>query len=142
MTVPPSQERMASVLSTIAVQARRTNQARVAALRAALQRATTDGLDADGWAAAERTAHQLAGSAGTFGYFTASDLARDLEAVLAGLAQNGLAQDGSGPNGSMPDGSVPDGSVPDGPGDSTRLTEALDLLDRLTAQLSTEPELD
>ena len=115
------------VLSTIAVQARRTNLVRVGHLRAALQRSADAGLDAEGWSDAERTAHQLAGSAGTFGYAAASDLARQLEAVLAELADGATAAEG-----------LDERTVPD----SGRLAAAVDLLDRLTDQLSTEPELD
>ncbi|HYI59898.1 MAG TPA: Hpt domain-containing protein [Microlunatus sp.] len=86
--VPPP-ERMATVLSAIAAQARRTNLVRAAELRAALDRAASEGLDAADWAAAERTAHQLAGSAGTFGYAAVSELARSLERLLA---QAGVAE--------------------------------------------------
>lgn len=72
-----------SVLTTIAVQARRTNLVRVLELRAALDRAAEHRLDPAGWAAAERTAHQLAGSAGTFGFDGVTVLARSLERFLA-----------------------------------------------------------
>ena len=111
--VPPP-ERMATVLSTIAAQARRTNLVRAAELRAALERAASQDLDAAGWAAAERTAHQLAGSAGTFGYFGVSELARSLERLLAqaGSAELGPAQ----------------------------LEQAASMLDQVGAQLAREPD--
>lgn len=114
---PAPTDQMATVLSTIAVQARRTNLVRAADIRRALQQSSEAGLDADGWAAAERTAHQLAGSAGTFGYLGASDLARRLETLLAGFAEAG------------------------GTPDADRLAQACELLDRLGEQLAADPEL-
>lgn len=74
---------MTSVLSAIAADARRTNLARVQQIGAALRRAAGKGLDAEGWAAVERTAHQLAGSAGTFGFAGVSERARYLERFCA-----------------------------------------------------------
>lgn len=117
--VPPPPERMAAVLLTIAAQARRTNLVRAAEIRAALEAATSQGLDRNGWVVAERIAHQLAGSAGTFGYAAASDLARTLERRLGQLTQAGVPRP-----------------------DPAHLGEALGLLDRLTEQLAGEPELD
>lgn len=115
---PVPADQMVTVLSSIAVQARRTNQSRAADIRQALRLSTGGTVDANGWAAAERTAHQLAGSAGTFGYATASDLARELEALLAGMA----ADDG------MPE--------------ADRLAAALALIDRLSEQLAADPDPD
>lgn len=114
MPVPPP-ERMATVLSAIAAQARRTNLVRAAELRAAVERAASGGLDAAGWAAAERTAHQLAGSAGTFGYAGVSELARSLERLLAHAAETDV--------------------------DPEQLERADSLLDQVGAQLAGEPEL-
>ena len=70
-------------MSTITAQARRTNLTRTADLGAALDQAAARGLDAAGWAAAERTAHQIAGSAGTFGFDGVSEIARSLERFCA-----------------------------------------------------------
>ena len=56
---------------------------------AALEIAASEGLDGSGWAAAERSAHQLAGSAGTFGYAAASDRARSLERLLGEASATG-----------------------------------------------------
>lgn len=70
-------------MSTITAQARRTNLARATDLGAALDEAAQRGLDAAGWAAAERTAHQIAGSAGTFGFDGVSVIARSLERFCA-----------------------------------------------------------
>lgn len=71
------------MLATIAGQARRTNQGRIEQIRAALKRASEHRLDRTGCGAAERTAHQLAGSAGTFGFAGVSERARQLERFFA-----------------------------------------------------------
>lgn len=91
--VPSPSDQMATVLSAITAQARRTNVDRAGDLRTAVDRARAGELDAAGWTAAEQTAHQLAGSAGTFGYARVSDLARTVEQLLAGVSgsQNGPA---------------------------------------------------
>ena len=104
------------MLSAIAAQARRTNLVRAAELRAALDRAASEGLDAADWAAAERTAHQLAGSAGTFGYAAVSELARSLERLLAQAGISGAS------------------SLP-------QLERAGALLDQVGDQLAAEPDL-
>ena len=88
--LPAPADQLTSVLSTIAAQARRTNLVRAAEIRAALEHAGTAGLSGDGWGAAQRSAHQLAGSAGTFGYGRASELARSLEQHLAQLISSGV----------------------------------------------------
>ncbi|MET1006787.1 MAG: Hpt domain-containing protein [Propionibacteriaceae bacterium] len=82
--LPP--DRLTSVLSTIRAQARRTNLTRTADLGAALDGAADGGLDVGGWADAQRTAHQLAGSAGTFGFDGVSEIARSLERFFADAA--------------------------------------------------------
>ena len=87
--LPPSSDRLTKVLSTITAQARRTNLTRTADLGAALDEAADRGLDAAGWADAERTAHQLAGSAGTFGFDGVSEIARSLERFFADAAASG-----------------------------------------------------
>ena len=60
--------------------------ARVAVIQRAVGAATEDRLDATLRAEAAREAHMLAGSAGTFGFVQASDLARELERALEGDA--------------------------------------------------------
>lgn len=91
-----STEPLGRLLATIGGQARRTNQVRIVQLRTALEQASEQGLDRAGWATAERTAHQLAGSAGTFGFAGVSERARRLErffadAVVATPDAEGLA---------------------------------------------------
>lgn len=114
--VPPAGEPMASLLSTIAVQARRTNLVRVAEIRSALDRAAANELDDVDWAAAERVAHQLAGSAGTFGFTGVSEQARYLERFLAEAAAR--------------------------PPGIERLADARTVLDQATDQLAAGPDLD
>jgi HPt (histidine-containing phosphotransfer) domain-containing protein len=109
--LPPLPDRLSGVMSSIAAQARRTNLTRTADLGAALGVAAGGGLDTAGWADAERTAHQLAGSAGTFGFDVVSEIARSLERFCA------------------------DASVGGGP-DPVRLAEARALLDRASAELA------
>ncbi|GAA3694245.1 hypothetical protein GCM10022204_07570 [Microlunatus aurantiacus] len=89
---PVPSDDFAAVLSTIASQARRTNLVRVLELTAALDRVADEQLDPAGWAAAERTAHQLAGSAGTFGFDGVTVLARSLERFLAETRTAGAAE--------------------------------------------------
>lgn len=87
-------QRMVTVLSGIAAQARQTNARRIEEIREALHRAESGDLDHDGWAAAERAAHQLAGSAGTFGFEQVSQAARALERLLARSLTAGRLDDG------------------------------------------------
>lgn len=107
---------VAGVLATIAVQARRTNQVRIAQIRAVLDRASHQELDRGSWAAVERTAHQLAGSAGTFGFAGVSERARRLEQIFAVA-----------------------GSVPP---DDERLAVARAVLEEASAQLEENAQLD
>lgn len=79
-------EPLTGAMASIAVQARSTNRVRIEQLRAALARAADGGLDRAGWAVLERTAHQLAGSAGTFGFADVSERARYLEQFCAEAA--------------------------------------------------------
>ena len=60
----------------------RSNQHRAEVLAVALEAAGRGDLSDDDWAAAAAVAHQLVGSAGTFGYTRASKLARELERLL------------------------------------------------------------
>lgn len=106
-------EPIAGLLATIAGQARRTNQVRIEQLRMALERASEHGLDRAGWAGAERTAHQLAGSAGTFGFTGVSERARQLEQLFADAVV----------------------AAPD----EERLAAAVVILDEASAQLEGEP---
>jgi HPt (histidine-containing phosphotransfer) domain-containing protein len=110
----PVSDRLTKVLSTITAEARRTNLTRTADLGATLDEASDRGLDPEGWADAERTAHQLAGSAGTFGFEGVSEIARSLEHFFAAAAAAG-------------------GSDP------ARLAEAREQLDRASAQLTDGP---
>jgi HPt (histidine-containing phosphotransfer) domain-containing protein len=114
--LPPLSDRLGGVLSSIAAQARRTNLSRTADLSTALDGAAGRGLNTAGWADAERTAHQLAGSAGTFGFDVVSEIARSLERFCA------------------------DASVAGGP-DPVRLAEARALLDQASAELADGIEL-
>lgn len=109
----PAREPLATGWTAIAAQAQRTNNGRAGQLRTAVDRARCGALDAEGWAAAERTAHQLAGSAGTFGYPAVSDLARSLERLLRGAAASGA--------------------------DGTLLAQVDDLLDQVVDQLARDP---
>ena len=109
--LPPMSDRLSGVMSSIAAQARRTNLTRTADLGAALDVAADRGLDAVGWADAERTAHQLAGSAGTFGFDGVSEIARSLERFCADAAASGSP-------------------------DPLRVSEARAQLDRASAQLA------
>ena len=85
-------DRYSTVMATIAGQARRTNLLRVLELTASLDRLAEGSLEPADWAAAERTAHQLAGSAGTFGFDGISALARSLERFLAETRTTGVVQ--------------------------------------------------
>ena len=116
MEADPPSKRMASVLSAIAAQARRTNLVRAAEIGTALDRASAGELDAAGRAAAERTAHQLAGSAGTFGFVEVSRLARSLERFFVEAVGSAAS-------------------------DPERLIEARSLLTEATDRLDGEPDL-
>lgn len=115
----PPPERMATMWSAMARRARETNLIRVGEIGAALELAASDQLDGAGWATAEQTAHQLAGSAGTFGYATASDVARTLEQLLGRAGAAGRAST-----------------------EPAELDRARLLLDQLVDQLARDPDLD
>lgn len=59
-----------------------TNQERVATIRRAIERLLAGGLESEARRQAEREAHQLAGSLGTFGLAAASLMAREIEGLL------------------------------------------------------------
>jgi len=67
------------VVRSIGDHARTVNLTRAAGLSAALDRAETGQLPNAGRSAAAELAHQLLGSAGTFGFSGVSDLAAELE---------------------------------------------------------------
>lgn len=71
--------RVRTAITRIGRQAQRSNTERAARLRAALDALLAGGLNEDQRAAAVEAAHQLVGSAGTFGFWRASDLAQELE---------------------------------------------------------------
>jgi len=91
-----------SVLAGLAVSARQSNVARSDVVAEALAAAAEGRLDPARRMAAVKAAHQVVGSAGTFGSARASELAAALEQVLGGegpldpaallLAQQRLAE--------------------------------------------------
>lgn len=81
-------------MAAIATRARRTNLVRVLELIAVLDRSAEQALPPADWAAAERTAHQLAGSAGIFGFDGVSTLARALEPFLVEARTTGVLDPG------------------------------------------------
>lgn len=71
-----------AVFSSISAQARETNRIRVAALEDLLDGVGSGGLSDPDRRQAKDIAHQIAGSAGTFGFDRASDIAREVEGLL------------------------------------------------------------
>lgn len=82
----------AAAIATIRAQALESSRARTAVLEDAVAALIEGRLDAATRRDAEREAHRLAGSAGTFGYLAASESARRLEHILAGSAPVPVAQ--------------------------------------------------
>jgi HPt (histidine-containing phosphotransfer) domain-containing protein len=80
---PDGQRPEVSIMHAIAARAWRANVARLGQLDEALQRATAGTLALEGSAAAAQIAHQLVGSAGTFGYPRVSELGRRVELWFA-----------------------------------------------------------
>lgn len=74
---------LAAVLAKLAVSARQANLARSEVLAEALTAVADGRLDESQRAAAQQAAHQIAGSAGTFGAYRASAVASSLEAYFA-----------------------------------------------------------
>lgn len=72
-------EGLAAVMRTLAVSARQANLARTAVLENALRSLGSGPLGAEVREAAVQAAHQVAGSAGTFGRQRSSELASSLE---------------------------------------------------------------
>lgn len=75
-----------SVLHTLTASALRSNLTRCEALHAALGALEQGRVEATVLVAAERAAHQIVGSAGTFGFPRVSELAAELELYLARTA--------------------------------------------------------
>ncbi|MEW6277836.1 MAG: response regulator [Candidatus Eremiobacterota bacterium] len=82
--VSPAPTAAAEMLGGVWKKFEQTNRDRVAAVRRAVQSACDGGLEPETRRQAEREAHQLAGSMGTFGLPGASLLARELENALSG----------------------------------------------------------
>lgn len=81
---PRSEEcELDGVVRSIADHARTVNLERAAGLAEALEQAVSGLLPAEGWDAAVELAHQLVGSAGTFGFAGVSDLASHLQAFFS-----------------------------------------------------------
>lgn len=72
----------APVFTQLRLRAQRSNLARVQQLEATLGSANASRLGEDERRRAAHVAHQVVGSAGTFGYLQASDLAAVLEQIL------------------------------------------------------------
>ena len=77
-------EALSDVLATLAASARRSNLGRSDVIAAALGALGEGRLTQEQRAVAEQAAHQVVGSAGTFGARRASELAAALESYLAG----------------------------------------------------------
>lgn len=71
-----------AVFDSISAQAQETNRIRVDALAEVIVRSDPAGLSEDDRRQAKDLAHQIAGSAGTFGFDLASEVARQVEQVL------------------------------------------------------------
>jgi diguanylate cyclase (GGDEF)-like protein len=78
-----AREQVLAAAEAIWQRVRRTELDRVAVIESAVAALLTGRLDDDERARAEREAHKIAGSAGTFGYARASEIARELESILA-----------------------------------------------------------
>jgi len=90
---PGDQESAArSLLESIGSAARRTNQARVKQLGQALDSLRRGDLGPAERQRVAQVAHQLVGSAGTFGYANVSERARQLELFFAGGAVSDAVQ--------------------------------------------------
>jgi hypothetical protein len=78
-----AREQVLAAAEAIWQRVRGTELDRVAVLESAVAALLRGRLDEDDRALAEREAHKIAGSAGTFGYARASEIARELESILA-----------------------------------------------------------
>jgi len=115
------EQAMHAVLHTLTASALSTNLARCLVLDSALtaleQGRCTDTVRLE----AEQAAHQMVGSAGTFGFPHVSDLAGELEQLLAGSG----AEDADSADGTPAD-----------PGEATDLARARQLLAQIQAELT------
>ncbi|HLT61213.1 MAG TPA: Hpt domain-containing protein [Microlunatus sp.] len=82
-----------AIFRSIRAQAQETNRIRVETLDELTADVGDDGLSARIRHRAKDLAHQIAGSAGTFGYLRASDLAREIETILVGDVDAGALAD-------------------------------------------------
>jgi diguanylate cyclase (GGDEF)-like protein len=95
-----AEERMKAATAALWEASRDTAEQRVDTVEGAIMALLEGRLDEDGRAAAQREAHKLAGSAGTFGFHHASEVARELElffesrpsAAAGGAHAAGLAE--------------------------------------------------
>jgi diguanylate cyclase (GGDEF)-like protein len=86
-SAPPPREVMAAAMAGVWERFRGANLARVDALEAAARAMADGSLMEEARRAAEREAHKLAGSVGTFGFAEGSALARRLEHLFAGVPE-------------------------------------------------------
>jgi DNA-binding response OmpR family regulator/HPt (histidine-containing phosphotransfer) domain-containing protein len=83
MTGAGARERVQAATDALWQQVQRTELARAAVISSAVAALLEGRLDEHHRALAEREAHKIAGSAGMFGYGQASEIARELEAILS-----------------------------------------------------------
>jgi HPt (histidine-containing phosphotransfer) domain-containing protein len=93
-SVPDPEDPLQSVLAALAASAQRANLARSAVLAEALELVVAGRWDEEHRVAATQAAHQLIGSAGTFGSRRASELAASLERFFDRVE----ARDDAGPD--------------------------------------------
>jgi HPt (histidine-containing phosphotransfer) domain-containing protein len=82
-SVPEPEDPVQSVLAALAASAKQANLARAAVIAEALEQIAAGGAGEEHRLAAAQAAHQVVGSAGTFGSRHASALAASLERFLA-----------------------------------------------------------
>ncbi|MEO7454611.1 MAG: response regulator [Gemmatimonadaceae bacterium] len=92
MTVPPSRAKLMAALAGIWERSRDAILERVTVVEDAAMALVAGTLSTDARRHAEQEAHKLAGTAGTFGYHEATDLAREAEQLLAGDRELGRAE--------------------------------------------------
>lgn len=100
MVETSARERMAAVTAALWEASRETAENRVDTIEGAIMALLEGRLDEEARAAAQREAHKLAGSSGTFGFHHASEVARELElffesrptAAAGGAHAAGLAE--------------------------------------------------
>jgi HPt (histidine-containing phosphotransfer) domain-containing protein len=78
----PAQEGLDAAMAVLRERAMARNLQRVEAVAGALERLHEGSLDDESRLRARTAAHSVAGSAGTFGFARATELARQLEALL------------------------------------------------------------